>query len=293
MNETNDASEAKATWTEDDSSIYRDLAPVAVPARAEQIACLVALLPFGRDDAFRVVDIGCGEGALSYAILDAFPRAALIALDGSESMRAQAAQRLAPFGTRARVEPFDLAAAEWMKYLKGADCAVSSLCVHHLSGAEKRQLFASAGARLSARGGFLIADLVAAERPEGWALFAATWDREAEALSLAEGGSRALYERFQAAQWNYYCHPDPFDQPSPLFKQLTWLKEAGFAVVDCFWLRAGHAIYGGYMAGAATAPSHPLAFEIALRSAHAGLRAPATADSAPETDATCAREATD
>ena len=51
---------------------------------------------------------------------------------------------------------------------------------------------------------------------------------------------------FHAAQWNYYRHPDPVDQPSRLADQLAWLSEAGFALVDCFWLRAGHAIYGGY-----------------------------------------------
>lgn len=273
MSNTNDTSQPKATWTEDDSTLYRDLAPVAVPARAEQIASLVALLPFGRDDAFRAVEIGSGEGALSYAILDAFPKATITALDGSASMRAQAVERLGPFGARARVEPFDLTAREWLAFLKGADCAVSSLCVHHLSGPEKQRLFAAACERLSARGALLIADLVAPERPEGWALFAASWDREAEAQSLAEVGSRTLYERFLAAQWNYFHFPDPFDQPSPLFKQLTWLREAGFAVVDCFWLRAGHAVYGGYKSGAATAPPHPLAFEAALRSAQAALRA--------------------
>ena len=28
--------------------------------------------------------------------------------------------------------------------------------------------------------------------------------------------------------------------------QLRWLEEAGFSSVDCFWMRAGHAVYGGY-----------------------------------------------
>ena len=38
--------------------------------------------------------------------------------------------------------------------------------------------------------------------------------------------------------------------PSPLFDQLAWLSEAGFEPVDCFWLLAGHAVYGGYKNGA-------------------------------------------
>lgn len=51
-------------WSEQDSELYRELA-VAVPAREEQIAALVALVPFGRGEGFRVVELGCGEGDFS------------------------------------------------------------------------------------------------------------------------------------------------------------------------------------------------------------------------------------
>jgi hypothetical protein len=51
--------------------------------------------------------------------------------------------------------------------------------------------------------------------------------------------------------------------PSPLSEQLVWLREAGFASVDCFWLRAGHAVYGGYRA-AERAATPPLSFPKAL-----------------------------
>jgi tRNA (cmo5U34)-methyltransferase len=38
------------------------------------------------------------------------------------------------------------------------------------------------------------------------------------------------------------------DQPSGLYEQLCWLEEAGFSAVDVVWLKAGHAIYGGWQA---------------------------------------------
>jgi tRNA (cmo5U34)-methyltransferase len=265
--------DGQATWTEENSATYRELAPVAVPARAEQIAALLTLLPFGREEAFRAVEIGAGAGALAYAILDAFPAARVTALDGSASMRAQTAQRLGRFGARAAVAPFELTATEWLAHLEGADCAVSSLCLHHLDGPEKQRFFAAACARLTERGALLIADLVAPQRPEGRELFAATWDRAAEEQALAEDGTVARFERFRATQWNYYRYPDPFDKPSPLFDQLTWLKLAGFVLVDCYWLRAGHAIYGGYKSPAVSAAGQPLAFEDALQSAQRALGA--------------------
>ena len=44
--------------------------------------------------------------------------------------------------------------------------------------------------------------------------------------------------------------PHPVDQPSSLFAQLRWLADAGLTDVECFWMQAGHAIYGGYRAAA-------------------------------------------
>ena len=68
------------TWTEGDSTVYRELARIAVPSRAEQMATLLALFPFGRDEDFRIVEIGAGEGALTEAALACFPNATALAL---------------------------------------------------------------------------------------------------------------------------------------------------------------------------------------------------------------------
>jgi len=233
-------------WRESDSDLYARLAPAAVPHRAEQMATLLTLLPFAADEPFRAVEIGCGEGYLAQALLTCFPQAHLAALDGSAEMRSLAQQRLADFGTRLSIAPFVLAEPDWLATVDGADCVVSSLAVHHLDGAQKRTLFEALAQRLSERGVLLIADLVEPQRPEARGLFAETWDILAERQSLAATGSTALFELFQKSEWNYYRFDDPADTPSPLFDQLVWLKEAGFSRVDCFWLQAGHAIYGGY-----------------------------------------------
>ncbi|MCL4297819.1 MAG: methyltransferase [Anaerolineae bacterium] len=258
-------------WTEADSRLYQEIAAVAVPAREEQIAALLTLLPFSQADSFRAVELGCGEGFLSHALLNCFPQVQVVALDGSAEMRTQAAARLSAFGARASVEPFDLNSGDWLLHLEGTDCVVSSLVVHHLDGEQKQRLFAAIYERLPSRGALLIADLIQPQRSEAGELFAATWDRSAEAQALAKTGSRHLYEQFVKTEWNYYRFPDPFDKPSPLFEQLTWLKAAGFAVVDCFWLQAGHAIYGGYKS-APDDSSGGVSFTTTLRSVQAALR---------------------
>ena len=141
--------EEPTEWTEDDSQIYRELAAIAVPARAEQIATILSLLPFQRDDTFQAVELGCGEGALSFAILDCFPKASVLAFDGSESMREQAGLCLRRFENRIRLAPFDLASPDWLGHLANTDCVVSSLCLHHLNGDEKQRLFTEVAQRIS------------------------------------------------------------------------------------------------------------------------------------------------
>jgi tRNA (cmo5U34)-methyltransferase len=255
--------DGQSTWTEEDSKRYQELAAVAVPAREEQMATLLALLPFRRDEPFRAVELGCGEGFLTRALLECFPQASVVALDGSAAMRAQTIDRVRRFGSRAHVEAFELAATDWLRRFPAFDCVLSSLCLHHLPGSEKRRLFAAISQQLSPRGILLIADLVAPQRPEARECYASTWDRLAQAQSLSKTGATQLYENFVQERWNYYRFPDPVDQPSPLFDQLMWLSEAGFAVVDCFWLHAGHAIYGGYKTRAdVTAPSTSFALTL-------------------------------
>lgn len=83
-------------WTEQDSATFRDIASVAVPRRAEMMAAILALVPFGAGESFKVVEIGAGDGRLGAALLDGFPKATLLALDGSESMRARASRLLQP-----------------------------------------------------------------------------------------------------------------------------------------------------------------------------------------------------
>ena len=259
------------TWSEEDSKLYREIAAVAVPAREEQVATLLTLIPFEPKGSFRAVELGCGEGRLSYALLDGFPNASMLALDGEATMRAHASERLKRFGSRAEVDAFDLASQDWLTQIDSADCVLSSLCVHHLSGKAKQRLFREISRRLSMQGAFLLADLVEPQRPEARELFAATWDHVTEAQSVAKTGSKQSYDKFLTAHWNYYRYPDPVDQPSPLSDQLAWLKEAGFQTVDCFWMQAGHAIYGGYKSRAKT-HARSVSFEAALRAAQDALR---------------------
>lgn len=236
-------------WSEADSARFLTLDDVAVPMREQQIATLCALIPAQHDEAFTVVELGAGGGLLARAILDTFPNCAYRALDGSEVMRAQLRERLAPYGDRVTVSPFELAETAWRETLPSPlRCVVSSLVVHHLTGDGKQQMFRDVAQRLEPGGALLLADLVAPASDQVRLLYADQWNTSAHAQSQALAGDLSLYRAFREAEWNYYelTEEDPIDHPSPLADQLQWLRAAGFSSADCFWMLAGHAIYGGY-----------------------------------------------
>ena len=238
-----------ARWNEANSADFLDLARIAVPSRPEQMAAFCHLIPADLGETFTAVELAAGDGTLARAVLDAFPHCHYIALDGSATMREQLRTVLAPYGDRVEVGDFAIEADDWRHTLpQPLRCVLSSLCIHHLPGEGKRALFADMAAHLEPGGALLISDLVAPTVPRARALFAAQWDASAREQSLTVTGSLDAYQSFREKEWNFYAEaePDPMDQPSPLADQLVWLREAGFAQADCFWMRAGHAIFGGY-----------------------------------------------
>lgn len=258
--------ENHTAWTEADSETFIVMSTVAVPSREEQMATVTALLPFEREAEFRVAELSSGQGLLAYTLLDCFPNARLLALDLSVTMLAKASELLTPFLNRCELDEFDLLNTDWLERIDRVDSVVSSLTVHHLSGEGKQELFRNVFERLTPGGAFIIADLVHPQRPEANELFAETWDFAAEDQSVIETGGLESYELFLEEKWNHYRYPDDTDTPSPLFDQLQWMSAAGFTGVDCFWMRAGHAVYGGYKPGGSP-PHQPVGFEAAFDSA--------------------------
>jgi tRNA (cmo5U34)-methyltransferase len=244
-----DADPPDEGWSEETSTHFLDMADIYVPMRAEQITTLVGLIPAEADAAFTVVEMAAGGGALARAVLQAFPRCRYVALDGSSVMRAHLEQTLEPFRDRVTVDHFALEETGWRTTLPTPlRCVVSSLAVHHLTDEQKRLLFIELGQRIEPGGALLLADIVAAATPRVEQVFARQWDEATRAQSLALHGDLSAYEAFHTDNWNYYtpAGKDDLDKPSRLIDQLLWLREAGFQHVDCFWLAAGHAIYGGY-----------------------------------------------
>jgi tRNA (cmo5U34)-methyltransferase len=234
-------------WSEDSSQHFIDYAAYFVPDRAAQLETICQLLP-ATPEPFHVVELCCGEGLLAHAILERFARCSFHGYDGSSTMLEATRAVLRPFGARFTLHLFDLAAANWRSFPWPVQAVVSSLAIHHLDGDQKRALYRDLYRLLDPGGALIIADLIQPVHAVGVQLAARVWDEAVRQTALALDGNLAAFDTFQSDQWNIYHYPDPMDQPSGLYEQLRWLEDAGFSAVDIYWLKAGHAIYGGWKA---------------------------------------------
>lgn len=210
------------------------------PSEAQEaetaLACslIVQMAPFEKESPLRVLDLGSGHGVISDQLLGAYPNAQAIGLDISEPMMEAGRERMARFGDRFQYHVGDFGSGTLPADLAGQfDLVVSGRAIHHLPSEAKQRLFASIYGRVRDGGCFFNYDNM---RPRDAYLQEryrdALPDNWMRRMRNAEG-----QERRQGSGTEF---PDPFDE------QLTWLRQAGFASVDCFWKRLARSLVGGY-----------------------------------------------
>ncbi|WP_214410860.1 class I SAM-dependent methyltransferase [Sphaerisporangium fuscum] len=100
---------------------------------AEHIAAITAWLPL-RTSPRRIVDLGCGTGAGTFALLNRFPEAHVIAVDASPGHLQRLRQKLRAQDAddRVRTVQADLDAARWPD-LGTPDLVWASASMHHMA----------------------------------------------------------------------------------------------------------------------------------------------------------------
>ena len=236
-------SDTDRRWTEAETATYRDLSRYAVPQRERQIALIV-----DRVGAVAVpgdvLEICCGEGLLTAALLEALPDVRVHAHDGSDAMLAATRERAEAMSDRLVTRRIDLAGHDWRRFDAPLRAAVSSLAVHHLDGPGKQRLFADLHAALAPGGVFVLADVVRPATAAGNAIAADLWDQEVRGRALSLDGDLRGFDAFRRADWTHFRHAvlDPIDKPSTVVEHLDWLRAAGFVEVDLHWMTAGQMI---------------------------------------------------
>jgi tRNA (cmo5U34)-methyltransferase len=201
--------------------------------RADGFKVMMALLPFDRDQAINVLDIGTGQGAVAALVLDAFPNARAVGLDVSEPMKAIADERMAQYGDRFRYQLGDFVDGELSSDIGGPfDAVVASRSIHHLPTANKQRLYHAVYRSLKQGGGFFNLDSVAPSDD-----YLRTRYREVQRIQRGEPRRPEDATPRPPSPGHYY---------ETLDEHLGLLRTAGFSSVDCFWKRLGMTVLGGY-----------------------------------------------
>ena len=175
-----------------------------IPHRAEGELELLGCLP---EAPRRVLDLGSGDGRLLALIRRRHPRVAAVAVDFSPTMLDRLRERFAGDpGTT--VVAHDLARP--LPELGTFDVIVSSFAIHHVTHERKRVLYGEIFDRLAAGGVFGNLEHVASP-------------------------TAALHARFLATLGVTPETEDPSNKLLGVEPQLAWLRDIGFADVDCHW----------------------------------------------------------
>jgi tRNA (cmo5U34)-methyltransferase len=222
------AAEAFSAHAEHYTALRRRLVPGYDAFYSAVTDVLDGLLAPERRAELQVLDLGAGTGLLSAQIQAVFPHVRLTLLDASEPMLREARQRLGA-GVQG-VHVGDMADG----LPDGRfDAIVSALAIHHLEHPAQRELFDRCRAALAPGGIFVNAEQLAGPSAGLTEAYEQRWARECRALGATEAELAETRERMR------------HDRCIDLGTQLGWLRDAGFAPVDCIYRRWRLAVYFG------------------------------------------------
>lgn len=251
-----------------------------VDGRRPQFDLLADLIPFPREQAIRVLDVGAGWGPVTRHLLERFPHARSTLLDYSEHMFAEARSRLRALGSRVQYVAGNLSQPGAVQAAVRAaggpfDAIVSSLCIHNLRPTERVQaLYGELRAATAPGGCFLNLDYAGTPSPLLYEVLHRARVEQVRRRRLEETGALPSYEevdvdlRAQRQAWaggqpatvsaaaaqaaTLAATRGPIGRTSggfvrSLFDHLTWLQEAGYDAVECFWRDGRQALIGAYV----------------------------------------------
>lgn len=216
-----------------------------VPYAADQIAVMLRVIAASAVTVRRIADLGCGSGVTARAILAQHPTASALLVDFSEPMMAAARQALSDYRPPPAFAVADLATSEWIAVASGHgpfDVIASSYAIHHLTDTRKRALYGEIFSLLAPGGLFVNIEHVASATPRVEVVSDGLIIDSIHAFQRSKG---AEVTREQVAR-DFVHRPDKAANIlAPVEAQCQWLREIGYADVDCFFKVFELAVFGG------------------------------------------------
>lgn len=217
--------------------------------RRPRFELLADVLPFEEDDEFTFCDLGAGYGALTAVLLERFPHARAVCVDGSRAMLDLLRERQGKRSTRIETVVASYDAPEWVAALgdRRFGAVVESQALHGQH-ERRRRVYREIHDLLVPGGWLLTLDLVPArDAPAAERTREAEVRRRTRARELATG-TRPSREDVLAEIDLRRGHAATHDgglSVGEWTEDLRWLAEAGFQAVDCYMKDLRLALIGG------------------------------------------------
>jgi ubiquinone/menaquinone biosynthesis C-methylase UbiE len=198
------ASKPVNLWTSTEHAREYLVRADTISHRGEGEAALLECIPV---NVRRILDLGTGDGRLLALVRREYPDTDAVAVDFSPAMLEQAEKRFAE-DPRVTVVAHNLDGS--LPPLGMFDAVISSFAIHHLVDERKGELYSEIFGMLNSGGVFCNLEHVASP-------------------------SARLHEEFLTRIGFTVETEDPSNKLVALETQLEWLRETGFADVDCLW----------------------------------------------------------
>lgn len=200
----------------------------------ERNGTVLDMIPYEESDSFRLLDLGAGMGRFTEKIIEKYPEASIVCLDGSQKMLDVAKANL---GGNKKItfihENFD--ESSWIRSLSGKfDVVVSTGALHHILDYRREEIFREIFELIEDGGYFINGDLFKSKYEvltkkyydDVWARYI---QRKTKEVLNVERSIEDVRGRM------YDALEKEGDNPSTIDEQLQYLSEAGFSVADCVW----------------------------------------------------------
>ena len=201
-----------------------------IPCFDEFYGTAIDLVKFQNKESIKVLDLGAGTGLFSSLVFQRYPKAEFVLCDLSTAMLNEAKER---FSVNDIEIEFITKNYSSEPILGKYDLIISALSIHHLTAQEKEDLFSKIFSSLNDNGLFINADQVLGETPLIENIYRSDWLKQVKEKGVSELSLNLALGRMKE------------DKMSTLSEQLTWLKNAKFSEVNCWYKNYSFVVYSG------------------------------------------------
>jgi len=204
---------------------YECLMERLVPRYKKQHEIIYDLLPQDTERKIRVLDLGCGNGALSKLVLKKLPNAHVVGFDLTPKMLEAYVKNLSEYRGR-----YELMQGDYRFDPIGSnyDIVLAGLTLQHLTWGQRKNFYRLIYTILTPQGSFISNDIIIDE----------DWDTRNQQY---DNWMKFIESNGEDSEYWSDKHMKK-DYPVTLEDHFKWLKDAGFSKVECHWRHNNFAI---------------------------------------------------